>query len=1105
MMKPDRDQRREQIVEEALSLDGAGQAALLDRTCAGDPGLRSEMERQLRLAEGKCTESTESMVGPATIGMVIGPYRLLQIAGQGGMGEVWLAEQKEPVRRRVALKLIKAGMDTREVIARFDSERQALALMDHPAIARVFEAGSTPEGKPYFSMEYVPGIAITDYCDKHKLTLRERVELFAHVCEGVQHAHQKAIIHRDLKPSNILVSEVDGRAMPKIIDFGVAKAMAQRLTDATMLTRLGTVIGTLEYMSPEQADSAGEDIDTRADVYSLGVILYEILVGALPLDCRKLAFGEVLRRIREEEAPRPSTKLRTLHEASALIAKNRRMEPETLGRQLRGDLDSITLKSIEKDRARRYGSPSELAADLQRYLRNEPVSAGPATVAYRARKFVSKHRWWMAVAAAFVAVLVAAVTVSTREAMRADRERDKAVAAGREANAQKLTAYAIASLSEDPERSIALAMHAVNATLQFHQGVQPAAVSALHSALIASRVRLTLHGHQDIVTTVVFSPDGRLLATSGWDETAKVWSAATGQELLTLRGHPGHLVRSVAFSPDGKRVVTGGADGIAKVWDAATGRELLALPGHAGPIFEVAFHPDGKRIATASLDRTALWDAEDGRELLTLGGPKSRAGCVGFSPDGKRLLTCNDQMVTIWNATNGRELLSLRGHQNQVLHAAFSPDGRRIVTAGVDMTAKLWDAESGLLLVTFRGHKSPVLWAAFSPDGQRVATSSTDQTVKLWDAANGQELLTLASGPGMVNCVAFSPDGSRLAAASSDNTVKLLDISRREEVLTLSGHQGVSAVAFSPDGERVATADGDRTAAIWDAHSGQELLRLRGHDAGLTSLSFSPDGKFLATASQDKTAKLWDSFSGHEILTLRGHQAALTCVSYSPDGRRLATASRDKTVKVWDAASGRELITLGGLENPVACAAFSPDGKRIAAASVDKKVVIWDALAGRVLLTWRADRLNEYLATFAFSPDGKRLAAAGGNTISIWSGSTGQELTTLHQGPSGVTLVRFSPDGRHIAAANADGTATLWDAAEGKETLHLRSGNMLLTSVAFSADGRRLATAELRGVVQVYALDIGDLLALARKRVTRPLTVSECRIYFQAETCPSLP
>jgi non-specific serine/threonine protein kinase/serine/threonine-protein kinase len=304
-------------------------------------------------------ENDQTIASGSAPGTMIGPYRLLEIIGQGGMGEVWLAEQKQPVRRRVALKLIKAGMDTREVVARFESERQALALMDHPAIAKVFDAGSTAQGRPYFVMEYVVGMPITDYCDKHKLTTRERLQLFIHVCEGVQHAHQKAVIHRDLKPSNILVSEVDGKPVPKIIDFGVAKATAQRLTAQTMFTRLGSVVGTPEYMSPEQAGSVGDDIDTRTDVYSLGVVLYELLVGALPLDFHNLRFDEVLNKVRDEDASKPSTKLRTLGEQSTTAARNRRTEPRTLARLLRGDLDAITLKAIEKERSRRYGSPSD--------------------------------------------------------------------------------------------------------------------------------------------------------------------------------------------------------------------------------------------------------------------------------------------------------------------------------------------------------------------------------------------------------------------------------------------------------------------------------------------------------------------------------------------------------------------------------------------------------------------------------------------------------------------------------------------------------------------------------------------------------------------------
>ena len=371
-------------------------------------------------------------VGPRTIG----PYRLLRRLGEGGMGEVWLAEQTEPIRREVAVKLVKAGMDTRRVVARFEAERQALALMDHPAIAKVLDGGSTPEGRPYFVMERVAGVPLGQYCDEHRLGTRQRLELLARVCDGVQHAHQKAIIHRDLKPSNVLVANVDGVPQPRIIDFGIAKATGARLSENALTTEYGALMGTPEYMSPEQADPASDDVDTRADVYALGVMLYELLSGALPFASQALRGGtpqELRRKLVEIDPPTPSARLRGLGGEAAEVASLRGTAPDTLAGELRGDLDAIVMKAMEKDRDRRYASAAELAADLRRALADQPVEARPASAGYRLKKYVRRHRAGVALAAT-VGLLLAAFTVAlafqvrtvTRERDRANREAEAA-------------------------------------------------------------------------------------------------------------------------------------------------------------------------------------------------------------------------------------------------------------------------------------------------------------------------------------------------------------------------------------------------------------------------------------------------------------------------------------------------------------------------------------------------------------------------------------------------------------------------------------------------------------------------------------------------------
>ncbi len=430
----------ETILDQAVEItDPAERQAFVEHACAGDLALQHRVERLIvnHFQAGTFLEHpavTVDLEGSAEVpGTVIGPYKLMEQIGEGGMGVVYLAEQIQPVRRRVALKIIKPGMDSKQVIARFEAERQALAMMDHPNIARVIDGGATDSGRPYFVMELVRGIPITDYCDREQLSITQRLELFVLVCRAVQHAHQKGIIHRDLKPSNILVTVMDGVAVPKIIDFGVAKATGSSLTERTIHTGFAQLIGTPLYMSPEQADLSSQDIDTRSDIYSLGVLLYELLTGTTPFDpetLKRAAFDELRHMLREQDPPAPSTRLSALSDPDrSSVSANRDTDPRHLTRALHGELDWIVMKCLEKDRSRRYESVSGLAGDLMRFLTDEPVEAGPPSVWYRCIKFARRNRVALLTEGLVVLSLLVGTAVSTWQAIEASKARRATAAA----------------------------------------------------------------------------------------------------------------------------------------------------------------------------------------------------------------------------------------------------------------------------------------------------------------------------------------------------------------------------------------------------------------------------------------------------------------------------------------------------------------------------------------------------------------------------------------------------------------------------------------------------------------------------------------------------
>jgi len=1013
--------------------------------------------------------------GPGT---TIGRYKLLELIGEGGMGLVYLAEQQEPIRRRAALKIVKLGMDTKQVIARFEAEKQMLALLDHPNIARVYDAGTTEAGRPYFVMEYVKGQSITEYCDQHKTSIEDRLKLFRQACEGVQYAHQKGIIHRDIKPSNILVTVEGDRAVPKIIDFGIAKAVTQQLTEQTLFTQQGQLLGTPEYMSPEQTDLATQDIDTRSDIYSLGVVLYQLLAGVLPFgreSFEKVGFAEIQRVIQEVDPPNPSTALSKLGDEAQKIAERRRTQVVPLARRLHRELEWIPLKAMRKERVRRYRSASELADDIQNYLNGNPLLAGPETAIYRVKKFVRRHAGSVATVVLVAAAIVLGLVISTAMYFRAEQARKSEVIARSQAQNAEKVAQEQKNIAETKAEDLRRSLYANSIQLADAsyregnirrvrellatcpndlRGWEWNRLNYIHDESIRS-----LNTHHDFLKATILSSNGSRIITAGFnDNTIKVWDLATGDELMTLRGHESRM-QALAISADGKRIASCGDDRMIKLYDARSGTEVTTLRGHRGSVLTIAFSPDGKKVVSGSFDKTVkLWDAETGTEIDTLDGHQDSLASVAFSPDGKRIVSgSDDKTIKLWDALNGAEVMTLQGHEDGVVSVAFSPDGTRIVSGSGDKTIKLWDAKTGALLITIHGHDGPVLSVTFSTDGKTIASGGGDNTVRIWDAETGKELKTFRGHDWEVRDVSFSPDGKQLISGSWDGTVRIWDMMIDRESAKFHGHAALTwSIVYSPDGKQmVSCSSEDSTIKLWDAQTGELVRTIRGHRFYPFSVAFSPDGRRIVSGEMERrVARVWDASTGAQVMALRNHKGPVMCAAFSPDGKHIVSGSDDKTVKLWDAESGSEVKTLQGHEYGVMSVAFSPDSKRIASADVNGIAKIWDATTGGELMTLRGHKAD--IMSIRFSPDGKRIASASlDQTAKIWDAATGGDLMTLvHQDCVGSVV--FSPDGRRIVTSVRDGTARLWDTTTGVELLTLRA-DQSISGIALSPDGKTIA------------------------------------------------